>query len=158
VEAEDLIRRLLESDLTPTVLDLHNGGGDLSGTSRFELVVGFAGTGAEVDWQIEQSRMLGLDSDTDLTYDKHFWDDRAATAGIDPWSAWQEIRKLSVLPSELCKSVADLGPVSFVARAGNGIIYYRGGTLPPKSNVPRPLMERIKSAYDPKHLLAELPV
>ena len=50
-----------------------------------------------------------------------------------------------------------LEAAQFVARAGNGVIYYRGGKAPPKAELPLALMRRIKDTYDPKHTLPDFP-
>jgi len=43
-----------------------------------------------------------------------------------------------------------LGDVAFMARAGNGVVYYRGGPEPPPPEVPGALMKRVKDAFDPR--------
>jgi hypothetical protein len=60
-----------------------------------------------------------------------------------------------VLPSKITEALSHIGGVPFVARAGNGVIYYRGGPEPPQQDLPVVLTRRIKDAYDPKHVLAE---
>ena len=54
--------------------------------------------------------------------------------------------------------LATLGAAEFVARAGNGVIYYRGGPPSPKPDVPAALTQRIKDIFDPNHLFPELPL
>ena len=67
-------------------------------------------------------------------------------------------RRWSVLPSKTVGAIRRLGTVPFVARAGNGVIYYRGGPEPPKDELPVTLMQRVKSEFDPKHILSEVPM
>ena len=43
-----------------------------------------------------------------------------------------------------------------MARAGNGVIYYRGGKAPPKSNLPLALIKRMKETYDPMGILPDM--
>jgi FAD/FMN-containing dehydrogenase len=50
-----------------------------------------------------------------------------------------------------------LGQAPFVARAGNGVIYHREASKPPKGELPVKLMRRLKDAFDPKRILPELP-
>ena len=111
------------------------------------LVIGFAGSREVVDWQLNKAAGIGLTTDSDLEYDKNFW----TIAETSP------IQRLSVLPSRLIESLQALGATSFVARAGNGVIYYRGGPPPPKTEMPIKLMRKIKEAYDPNHTLPDLP-
>src|SRR6185437_11962284 len=70
-EAEGSIASLLDSELTPVVLDLHN----LSTRNIPVLVLGFAGSREEVDWQLEKARELGLKEPAGLDYEKRFWSD-----------------------------------------------------------------------------------
>jgi FAD/FMN-containing dehydrogenase len=147
-QAGRLIEAVVESGLTPVVLDLHN----LSPlpprpAPRLTAVLGFAGTREEVAWQIDQARAAGFHSPADLEHEARFW--AAGSVGAP--------RKLSVLPSKLSEAIVTLGDVSFIARAGNGVIYYRGGPEPPKAELPLKLMQRVKESYDPKHLLPECP-
>jgi FAD/FMN-containing dehydrogenase len=67
------------------------------------------------------------------------------------------IQKVSVLPSKLIETLEKLGNRPFVARAGNGIIYYDGPPIQvDKPVLPRHLFQRVKDAYDPSHRLPGL--
>src|SRR5207249_994638 len=75
-EAARLIGLALDSELAPVVLDLHNLSVPHSQSSTgFTLVLGFAGTREEVEWQLATSRELGVGEPSSLAYDKIFWDD-----------------------------------------------------------------------------------
>jgi len=139
-EARTAIRIVLDSDLTSVVLDAHN----LTGAGAPVIVLGFAGTSQEVDWQIGQARAFGFEAETKLEYEIQFWSDATPA------------HHLSVLPSRLIETIAGVGSRPFVARAGNGVVYYRGEKVPQKHELPLELTRRIKSAYDPKNILPEL--
>jgi FAD/FMN-containing dehydrogenase len=144
-KAGGLIEAVLASELAPVVFDLHN----LSPPnpqSLATLVLGFAGTRREVEWQTTKAATLFHAQPASLDYDKHFW--RNGSTG--------PTQRLSVLPSRLASAVQMLGAAEFVARAGNGAIYYRGGLPPPKSEAPANLMRRIKDIFDPNHVFPEL--
>lgn len=141
-EAKAAIRVVLDSELTPVILDAHH-----TAQARDPVIVlGFAGTREEVDWQLGVARTLGFATETDLAYETHFWNDAAL------------VNRTSVLPSRLTETIAELGARPFVARAGNGVVYYRGERLPQKNELPVELTRRIKNAYDPKNILPELTV
>lgn len=150
--AEAMVEACVESELTPVAIDLHNlppSTEPAAADARpraINLVWGFAGPREDVEWQLARARELGVSSPANLDYDKSFWDD--ASGGSS--------RQFSVLPSRVIETLRGLGDVRFVARAGNGIIYYRGGPEPPKHDLPRQLMRRVRDAYDPKHILPEL--
>src|ERR1043166_649308 len=136
--AAALLESTHESALVPTIIDLHN---VALGIDREAccVVLGLAGTREDVEGQVAQAAALGLTASGSLEYEQAFWSD---TEGASP-------HRMSVLPSQLIEALQSLGPVKFVARAGNGVIYYRGGTAPPQSEMPLALMQRIKDAYDP---------
>jgi FAD/FMN-containing dehydrogenase len=139
-EALTTIDALLDSALAPVVLDLHNvahTGGNVS------IVVGFAGTRDEVEWQMAQAKQFGLDRPSSLAYDDDFW-----AAG--------SAHKISVLASTIGETIQSLRGTPFVARAGNGIVFYRGERLPRPDNLPMQLMDRLKQEFDPKRILPEL--
>ena len=157
--AGELIESVLDSEVAPLVLDLHHlstlnpsASADCGATApkqsedgQLSTVLGFAGTREEVDWQLAKACELGFSEPANLDYEKSFW--------VESSSA----HRLSVLPSRTIETIRGLGHVSFVARAGNGVIYYRGGTPPPKAAFPVNLLRRVKDAYDPKHTLPDLP-
>jgi len=155
------IESVIESELTPTVFDLHRlpeRGLQPDSTSTveptpkrtevrapFTIVLGFDGTKEDVDWQLALATKLGFQQPTTLDYDKAF----RTEAG--------SLRKLSVLPSKLIEALRSLGDEPFVARAGNGIVFHRTDIAMPQNNLPTHLLRRMKDAFDPKRLLPDLP-
>jgi glycolate oxidase FAD binding subunit len=138
-EASQAIRSVLNSELTPVVLDLHR----LGGIPEVTLVIGVAGARAEVEWQLKLAAKLGVQAEATLDYEAVFWNDSAP------------VQRFSALPSRLMEGVAKLGNRPFVARAGNGTIYHRGDRVGPAQALPMELMRRVKAAYDPKNILPE---
>ncbi|HKQ39753.1 MAG TPA: FAD-binding oxidoreductase [Verrucomicrobiae bacterium] len=120
-----VLDRVLESELTPVLLDL----------VPSSLVIAFAGTKDEVDWQLGVAQSLGISEPGNLDYEREFW------------SREPEPYKLSVLPSRLMETLDGLGTEAFVARAGNGVIYYRGGK-PPPIRPPDKLSTRLKATFN----------
>ena len=49
-----------------------------------------------------------------------------------------------------------LGASEFVARAGNGVIYYRGGKAAAPPEWPKTLTTRVKEAYDSRKVFPAL--
>ena len=138
-----VIDSVLESELTPSVLDCHNLGTDPEGAI---IVLGFSGTYAEVDWQLSRSAPLGFAESCMLDHERVFWDQALPAAP-----------RLSVLPSRVTEAIRELGGAQFVARAGSGVIYHRGVPPSPASSVPVELMRRVKDIFDPNHILPDLP-
>ena len=148
-QAAALIASVTASELTPTVLDWHNLGSTAGSATAFPgstVVVGFAGTRAEVGWQLEVAARLGLRDPSSLEHERRFW------SGEFPAAA----ARTSVLPTRLREAVTQFGPLPFVARAGNGVVWHRGGSAP-EPKPPSPLARRVKTAYDSKHILPDLP-
>jgi glycolate oxidase FAD binding subunit len=137
-DAGQMTRAVLQSELTPVVLDWHR-----EEDGSVFLVTGFAGTQAEVEWQLEIARSVGITAEANLNYEAHFW------TGSAP------VHRASVLPTKLGEFIAELGSRSFVARAGNGVVYFRGARMAPRQTQPTVLMRRVKHAYDPHGLLPE---
>lgn len=133
---------LMKSELTPTVMDLHNIGSQQT-TFPYTLVIGFEGTAEEVNYQLATARELGIHEPDAPVQDAHFWEMPAPA-------------RISVLPSRLIEQLRLLGDVPFVARAGNGLIFHRGDSSHQQHDLPVDLFRRLKSAYDPKHTLPEL--
>jgi len=133
------LERLAASNVVPVIIDAHNHGGAPA------LVVGFAGANEDVAWQLACARDLGFTQDASLEYEGAFWD------SSDP------VQCASVLPSKVVDTLRQINATYYVARAGNGIIYYRGGKDWDHPKLPRELMRRIKDTYDPKHVLPDLP-
>lgn len=130
-------RAVLSSPITPVIFDAH------PSAESIALVLGFAGTRAEVAWQQSEAEALGFKTATTLDYDMAFWANDGAA------------HRLSVLPSRLADTLAELEQRPWLARAGNGIIYYRGEALRRAEILPRDLMRRVKAAYDAKNILPE---
>jgi FAD/FMN-containing dehydrogenase len=177
-----LLEAVLSSDVTPVVLDLHN---LPSAEGHYPLVVGFAGTREDVDWQLERAAALGLSQPATLDYEREFWNDTPvrtpsvgtpssaspATTSVRTLSSASPsppspslsrhnppapIQKISVLPSRLIETLQGLC-APFVARAGNGIVYYRGAPLPKPGEAPSQLSLRLKQTWDPKNILPPTP-
>ena len=142
-----LIESVLDSELTPVVLDCHN---TASIQSEFFVVLGFSGTYEDVDWQLGKASALGFCDPATLDYEREF----LAQGSAKP-------QRLSVLPSRLAEAIGQLGGVSFVARAGNGVIHYRGGAVPSgsesKTQAPALLLKKVKDIFDPNHILPDFP-
>ena len=138
-ELAPLLHQVNQSPLTPVVLDLH---GSQAGHA---FVLGLAGTREDVEWQREQARGLGFTESAALEYDEAF---RQMS---------EPFQTASVLPSKVIETIKSLGAQRYVARAGNGLIYFRGGHSHPRPELPVKLMRRIKETYDPKGILPDLP-
>ena len=137
-QAHQVLDAVRDSEMLPTVLDMHRG----LEPAKVCIVLGLAGTQAEVDWQLARARGLGFIQQGSLDYERAFWNDSAP------------VNRISVLPSRVAEKVMELGNAPFVARAGNGVIYFRG-VKPPLNKMPVPLMQRVKAAFDPKNILPE---
>jgi len=134
-----LLQQVNQSPLTPVILDLH---GSRAGHA---FVLGLAGPREDVEWQREQARAFGVTESAALDYDEAFR--RTSEA----------FQVVSVLPSKVIETIKSLGAQSYVARAGNGLIYFREGRPQPRPELPLKLMRRIKEMYDPKGILPDLP-
>ncbi len=144
LDAERALESVFNSELTPIVLDLHN----LSTPAEkaLTLVLGFAGTREEVEWQVAKAGELGVAESSSLEHEAGFW-----TAGLNA-------SRVSVLPSRLMAAIRGIEGISFVARAGNGIVYHRGATGPAGPELPLKLMRRLKETFDPRRILPEVPL
>ncbi len=142
-QVEKLIEAVFQSEITPMVLDLYRlpstGGASI-------LVLGFAGTREEVEWQLAKVAELGVKEPSPFDYEAKFW------ADISP------VNRLSVLPSTIVAAIRSLENVSFVARAGNGVIYHHGAAAPRNGALPLELIRRVKDTFDPNRILPELPL
>ena len=139
---KSIMTSVLDSDLTPVVLDTHRP--DADEAKQISIVLGFAGTREEVEWQLKIANSLEFGEPTDLEYESRFWNNPGA------------VNRISALPSRLTEAIGRLGTRSFVARAGNGVVYYRGEKIAEKKAPPIELARRIKGAFDPKNILREL--
>jgi FAD/FMN-containing dehydrogenase len=159
---QEFFLQLLESAVRPVVLDLQNL------NSKFVVVLGFAGAKEDVAFQKGRAGELGFTQEITLDYDAHFFSN-------------SRIQKASVLPSQTVAQLKQLNPDKFVARLGNGVIYYSNAagtgvdalqhvsiaviSSPPQGGGERQgegaspkiqeLMSRIKDTYDPKHIFPE---
>jgi hypothetical protein len=136
-ELNSLARRLLEMPLEPIILDA------FTFTGPINLVVGFAGPEEDVNYQIESVNRIGKWIPSSTEYEAEFWRDSTA------------IQKTSVLASETSFALEKFGGAPFLARLGNGVIYYQGRVIkrPP---LPNPLLhQRLKNAYDPKNIFPD---
>jgi len=145
--AQRQLEEVLNSALTPVILDLHNLTEDGDDTAGFvSLVIGLAGTKPEVDWQMQEADRMGINQPATLDYEARFWRQGAQT----------KIHTRSVLPSKLCEILESLGNIPVVARAGNGIFHYAGGEPPARSHrFPSALLNRVKSIFDPENILPQ---
>ncbi len=139
-QADKFIEAVIKSEITPIVIDLHK----LSGAGTPTLVLGFAGTREEVEWQLAKAGELGVKEPSSLDYEIKFWADTTPA------------HRLSVLPSKMIAAVRGLKDAPFVARAGNGVVYHRGTPMPRQDDLPLELMRRVKDTYDPNHILPKL--
>lgn len=140
-EAGERLERVILSELSPMVLDLHHGVSPASSKEYF-LVLGFAGFAEEVQDQLGKLGAFGDFSHGALAYDALF---RTGT-GLP-------VHRLSVLPSELINAIRPFEPGPWVARAGNGILFHRGPAPPATLGAPAHLVQRLKKTYDPKNIL-----
>ncbi len=141
-EADRRLDVISDSELAPTVLDLHN---VLPRAGQLTLVLGFAGMGEDVEWQVARAAELGFNQPSSLEYEKEFFKDGMS------------FQKLSVLPSKLTRELGRLNNARFVARAGNGVIYYAGPVAPRRTERLSRLEQRLKDEFDPNHILPDLP-
>jgi FAD/FMN-containing dehydrogenase len=132
--AGEFIKTIWESDLRPTVLDLFQ-----FENEPLRLVLGLSGAAADVNAQQGLAAALGINATTNLDYD--------AVLRVD------HQQMTSVPPADLNEFLKRENPVSFVARAGNGVVYLRG---PRGGHEPSALEQRIKDTFDPKGVLPKL--
>jgi FAD/FMN-containing dehydrogenase len=138
-----VIQAVLDSPVTPTVLDCHNLG---AAPGEVFVVLGFSGSHAEVDWQLAQAAPLGFGESCALDHEREFWDAPTPAA-----------HRVSVLPSRVTEAMGELCGAPFVARAGNGVIYHRSAHPSASPDLPANLLRRVKDIFDPNHILPETP-
>jgi FAD/FMN-containing dehydrogenase len=138
-QIQDFLEKVNSSPVTPVVMDVYGEG------QRPTFLIGFAGAREDVEWQLQQARELGFGESGSLEHEERFWNSAAPA------------HRVAVLPSKVAHTLKELAAEQYVARAGNGVIYYRGTQAPEKRELPQGLMRRIKQTYDPKGLLPELP-
>jgi FAD/FMN-containing dehydrogenase len=134
--AGEMIDVIWDSDLRPSILDLHQ----LEG-KPLTLVLGLSGIAADVDAQLSLANSIGLYDKAELVYDQVIHAEVADTA--------------SMPPSQLIHHLKDSTPKTFVARAGNGIVYVPRFDERPK-RIPSVLEKRIKVLFDPNGKLPAL--
>jgi FAD/FMN-containing dehydrogenase len=132
---------VFESPVDPVIFDAHNL------EDNFALVLGFSGAREDVDYQTSLISSIAAWTPSNTRYAQQFSS-----------LPYQEI---SLLPSKTIDYLDQVRPGYFVARLGNGIVYYRDPTNEPAvqsqvDSINRALMHRIKDSYDPKHILPEL--
>ena len=143
-ELARLLDAIHDSELTPVVIDVHRGVVTSTPENPCCLVVGFAGTGAEVEWQTARAAELGLIEPAPLDYEAWF------RVSAEP------PRTISTLPSRLVQCIERLERIPFVARAGNGIIHHYAGPAPTSAEPQPALARRLKELFDPQHILPSL--
>jgi FAD/FMN-containing dehydrogenase len=130
---------------TPVILDIHNLASDGTPSNTCTVLLGFAGTREEVEWQrVRAGNFKPLP--TPLLHEQTFW------------SSAVPVHTESVLPSKLPEAIAALGPAPFIARAANGIIHHRGAPLPCPPASTSALSCRLKDTFDPHHILPAAPL
>jgi FAD/FMN-containing dehydrogenase len=134
-----MVEKVHQSKLQPTVLDLHGNAESHTAYLQFE------GAREDVEHQREVACEMGF---VDMP-------DRAVLSASVFWGEGTPHRT-TVLPSDLVPLLRKIAPSSYVARAGNGIVYFHGGNPPPPIVASPALSQRIKKAYDPKGVLPEL--
>ena len=134
--AGEMIEVIWNSDLRPSVLDLHQ-----LPDQPLTLAFGLSGIAADIESQLILANSIGLKDEMELAYDKVIHAEVADTA--------------SMLPSRLIQHLKDSTPQSFVARAGNGIVYIPRFNEQPKQS-PSILEKRIKELFDPDGKLPAL--
>lgn len=141
-DASAAIERVINSPLTPSVLDLHNVGQQ---DGSLAVVLGFSGTTEEVEWQLSRAAEMDFRDTATLGYEETFWRESSAP------------HRVSVLPSRITEVIRQLGSTSFVARAGNGVIYHRGNPGPSATSGESWLGRRLKDTFDPNGILSAMP-
>lgn len=141
-QAAELTEQLVAGEVCPVILDWFR----VEDGSNVTLCTAFAGTSAEVDWQLNEIGDLGFEEAEDAGYERAFFADRS-----------QPAVKSTVKPSGLRNLVDELGRGPFVARAGNGVIW-SGRSLGKPTARPLALERRLKETFDPHGLLPELEI
>lgn len=134
-EADQLLTAIGNSPVAPVVLDLRR-------LESLTLLLGFAGTPTEVDWQ--RSAMPSPERWTVTVAEK------LDVAFALPARAWS---RLSVPPTSLTNAAENIpAGEPWLARAGNGLLLRP--TVPRATRERSPLELRIKSRFDPRNILS----
>ena len=150
---------LLQSPLTPVILDLHNLALDGSASATFTVRLGLAGTAEEVAWQVARATGFSIslhqrrEAGRGEGFSSHAPDPEQAF-----WSNPLLVQTHSVLPAALPAAIARLGSAPFLSRAANGILHHHGTALPAPSTAPKALTRRLKATFDPQHILPAIPL
>lgn len=129
-------RAIIDSPVEPILLDGHNL------HEKFTLVLGIAGAREDVDYQLGIVRAIAGFAESNTIHSDEF-----ARAVRRP-------ARISVRPSEITGALQKLDRRPFVARLGNGVVYYEGEVEErPLSNAL--LMKRVKHTYDPAGIFPE---
>ena len=145
-DAGRLIEAVVESELTPVVLDLYHRINDQT-DHYHHLLLSFAGPREDVASQLAHAAALGINEAASVEQENWFWTTTASSPN-----------RLSVLPSKLMAAIQSLGDADYVARAGNGVIYHRTGVPPAPIELPYRLLRRVKETFDPRAILPAMPV
>lgn len=138
-QAEECLGHIWNSDLQPNVLDLHR-----MDDGPLTMVVSIAGPSADVTAQSDQLMALGFEAGATLDYDAK--------------SRSRTNTSKSVAPGKLIGTLAQLSETDFVARAGNGLIYFEGESSGAEERSAE-LVElelRLKREFDPENKMPKL--
>jgi len=138
-QAEECLGHIWNSDLQPNVLDLHR-----MDDGPLTMVVSVAGPSADVTAQSDELMALGFEGGATLDYDAEY---RSRT------NTWK-----SVAPGKLIGTLGQLSETDFVARAGNGLIYFEGESSGAEERSAE-LVElelRLKQEFDPENKMPKL--
>lgn len=138
-QAEEWLGHIWNSDLQPNVLDLHR-----MDDGPLTMVVSVAGPSADVTAQSDQLMALGFEAGATLDYDAKY---RSRTN-----------TSKSVAPGKLIGTLGQLSETDFVARAGNGLIYFEGESSGAEERSAE-LVElelRLKREFDPENKMPKL--
>ena len=138
-QAEECLGHIWNSDLQPNVLDLHR-----MDDGPLTMVVSVAGPSADVTAQSDELMALGFEGGATLDYDAEY---RSRT------NTWK-----SVAPGKLIGTLGQLLETDFVARAGNGLIYFEGESSGAEERSAE-LVElelRLKQEFDPENKMPKL--
>ena len=138
-QAEECLGHIWNSDLQPNVLDLHR-----MDDGPLTMVVSVAGPSADVTAQSDELMALGFEAGATLDYDAEY---RSRT------NTWK-----SVAPGKLIGTLGQLPETDFVARAGNGLIYFEGESsgVEERSAELVELELRLKQEFDPENKMPKL--
>ena len=138
-QAEECLGHIWNSDLQPNVLDLHR-----MDDGPLTMVVSVAGPSADVTAQSDELLALGFEAGATLDYDANF------RSRMHRWE--------SVAPGKLISSLGQHLETEFVARAGNGLIYFEGESSDNEEYTAElaELEQRLKQEFDPENKMPKL--